>query len=126
MKTVFRSIAHLVRAFRPAPATKTDTRRVPLALPVFVVNHHRSSTPTGRRVDEGKVRELLSGRVEQVPACTRPLPIDGLIAVAHGQQLKMLESWNQALGRKGMAGRTLAEPVAPYGYHNCHWCCVTT
>lgn len=46
--------------------------RVPLASPVPVVDHHRSSTPTGRRVEEGKVRERLSGRIKQVPACTRP------------------------------------------------------
>ncbi len=32
---------------------------------------------------------------------------------AHGRQLKMLESWNQAIGRKELAGRALAEPVAP-------------
>ena len=29
--------------------------------------------------------------------------------------LKTLASWYQALGRKGLAGRALAEPVAPYG-----------
>jgi hypothetical protein len=75
------------RRSTPRPRSKTRRREVavaaanhpgyanspvPLALPVLVVDHHRSSPPTGRRVDEGKVRELLSGRVEQVPACTRP------------------------------------------------------
>ena len=46
------------------------SRRVsgPRALPMLIVDHYRSSIPTGRRMDEGKVGELLSGRVEQVPA----------------------------------------------------------
>jgi hypothetical protein len=55
-------------------------------------------------MNERDLCELLPRRIEQVPPCTRPFPIDGFCHEAAAGR-------NQSVTRKGSAGGALAEPV---------------
>ena len=75
-----------------------NNRRVLLALPVLVVDRHRSSARSGRPWMRGRSANCCQGRLSKYKVGVDHFPI---------------ENRNQAFGRKGLAGRALAEPVAP-------------